>query len=468
MVDGVQPNKDEYTEGLMKPEEIFSKENVSKTEQKEGNAPDNTNQNTNSNDKNTNTQEKGTQKDDTSLKKTKPRSKIHMISKATLFILFGLFVIYIGFITIKTLNNATPTQEKQDTQVQEPKVQEEQQNEQPPVSSKDGLNEYVDKEEEFLFSYPDKADLNTDFTQSNIKTYTITYLGDQQKIIPKTEKDLVDGYIFNLIINKEVSNTNLDQISLDKRNSYLINCPRTVSISNIEDKGIRELPAKSFEVSGCDQSFIETFFVKGNSVYEFRQVYRGDLGYGQKYRAETQDMIDSFRFTNIIAPTPKDTWELVKRDDLGISFSYPKDLDSTCCTIQGPIGVSADKVSVLAHIKNVSNQEKFDGMAVYVNKNKDKNFNSYLEDQKLRLKENYRLVINKNAETQDIETTVAGIPAILLKGYAWWGDMIFMQIPNNKGYYLTIVKTYGIEESNFDDIFTDILNTFGFFDATGK
>ncbi len=455
MVDTTQPNKDEFAEGLMPPDEVTPKKMDEKKESPDKEvSPENISQ--------TPAELPEVKQESTPLKEVKPKSKIYMLSKATFFILFGLFVIYIGLMTLKIMRNVNQPKEEQPVQIQDPQI-EEQPVEPPEVSSKDGLNEYIDKEEELLFSYPEIAELKTDFMQTNIRTYIVTYLGDQQRIVPATEKDLVDGYIFSLIINKEVLNTNLDQIALDKRNNYLINCPNTVSISNIENTSIRELNAKTFEVSGCDQNFIETFFVKGNSVYEFKQVYRGDLGYGQKYRAETQDIIDSFRFTNIIAPTPKDTWELVKRDDLGLSFSYPQNLDSTCCNIQGPIGVPADKVSVLAHIRNVSNQEKFDGMAVYVNRNKDKDFNTYLEEQKIKLKENYRLVVNKNAETQDIETTVAGTPAILLKGYAWWGDMIFMQMPNNKGYYLTIVKTYGFEASNFDEIFNNILDTFVFF-----
>lgn len=55
-----------------------------------------------------------------------------------------------------------------------------------------------------------------------------------------------------------------------------------------------------------DQYYIETIVSRDNFIFEVIQVYRGDIGFKQKYKSITDEIYSSLVFTNTLKPTPID------------------------------------------------------------------------------------------------------------------------------------------------------------------
>ena len=97
--------------------------------------------------------------------------------------------------------------------------------------------------------------------------------------------------------------------------------------------------------------------------------------------------------------------------------------------------------------------------AVYEDKShaQDAPFEDYINKQKSLLEENYKVIIGRNPVTSEETFEVNGIEGTILRGYAWWGDIAFIRIPEKKT-ILAFVKTEA-NEGDFEDIFMDILST---------
>lgn len=332
----------------------------------------------------------------------------------------------------------------------------------PPTSSGGWVDKDIEKYE-FSLSYPDSATfIGPGVTNQDVDVYSVVFGGTNQKGQIVEDSDLNDGYIFRVSAFPNVQNKNLNNIAIQKRNSMLIKCPETARFSNIETTEIVGAETKYFDITNCDQNYIYSFVIKGDTLYELVQIYKGDIGYDQFYRKTTDEIVDRFKFTNIIAPSPKETWAVFDSRRQSFLFRYPKELDSTCCTIDGPISSTANKLIVLADGDSVitTKSRGYNGFGLFEDRNLDNlTFEEYLENQRRLLRENYKIVIGRaSPETKEHIVSVGGVDGVLLEGYAWWGDILFIPIPDSKE--IIIFSVTEVNDGEMDSLFNEILSTF--------
>ncbi len=327
----------------------------------------------------------------------------------------------------------------------------------------DGWKEFIHRNHEFAMSYPvDSLFLEPEAYGSGLDTYTVIYSGENQNKQVIAEVDVEDGYMVQISVFKDLLNQNVEETALQKRAAYLARCATAATYSDIVDIELAGVKGKGFEVRNCDQDYIENFLIWKNTLYEFTQVYKGDIGYQQLYKNTTRELLDKFEFINIIQPSPQETWETKNFENL-FTFKYPLELDANCCTLTGPLSPTAQKIIVLADPESVTEGggTRFSGFGVFVDTiPTDTEYNQYLEMQKNLLKENYEVIIGKIPETAEEGVLVGGVPGILLKNYAWWGDIIYVQVPN-KPRVLVIVKTE-LTPGEMSEIINTVLPTFDF------
>jgi hypothetical protein len=329
-------------------------------------------------------------------------------------------------------------------------------------SSDSGMKEYLDVKHEFLLTYPGEATLRLPGENEAFDTYTLIFKGNRQVGAIETEDDLEDGYIVKISVFPKILNRDLENVALQKRNTYIIKCPDTATFSDIENGLISGAEAKIFEITNCGADVKESFAIKGDTLFEIAQIHKGDLGYEQIYKNATQEIIDNFKFTNIISPTPKETWQTFNTR-YGFSFKYPQEMDSVCCTVEGPISAGVVKMIVLADPDSVLDVDgkTFNGFGVFYDPNTENlDGQTYLTNQKNLLEENYKVIIGKAPEGREDKITVGGVEATRFRGYAWWGDMIYVPVPGSQT-FVVIAKTE-LNEGELDSVFADFLSTFSF------
>ncbi len=407
---------------------------------------------------------------ETITQKTKPKS-----TKANIFIVISIFIILCaGALGYMVLNSKDfpfvaklfssidlpiiPGQPEEPVQPTQPQPEPTEPVE--PTIDSNEIVEYISDNFEFSIKHRAKARvLEPGSFNVQLETYQVIYDGAGQDTQITGPENVTDGYLFSLTVHKDIINRDIDDIAVEKRNRYLVSCDDTAIISNVAERTIANRTAKTFKVENCGVNYIQSFFIRGNDLFEFNQVYRGDIGVRQVYESETNEIVELFKIINTIQPTPIDTWSVY--ETTGFRFRHPTALDATCCTLRGPISDKIAKRIVLADPKSLEGSDGtlFNGFAVYtevltggVTKE------IYIENQRKLLAENYRVIIGKNPVTSEETLNVGGKVATYLKGYAWWGNMLFMD--GVKTGEIIVFVTTEIDPGAFDPTFREILNTF--------
>jgi len=334
-----------------------------------------------------------------------------------------------------------------------------------PVTDPEAIIEYINPDFEFSLSYRNKAKfIEPGSFNTPLETYQVIYEGPTQGEEITGPENLKDGYIMAMTIHYGIINKDVDNIALEKRNKYLLSCDASAKISNIGEKTVANRTAKTFEVTNCGVNYIQTFFVRGNDLYEFNQMYRADIGIRQVYRAETDEVIEMFKFINTIQPTPQDTWTKYESAFIPFTFKYPSELDSTCCTLKGPLSSTAQKVVVFADPKSLAgtNGTLFNGFGVYTDSLGEVEYETYLEQQRNLLKENYQIIMGKKPVTSEEEIFIGEMKATVFKGYAWWGDLVLFKYTGDRGPSAAIFVKTEIDPDSFESLFREILSTVEF------
>ncbi len=386
-----------------------------------------------------------------------PPHKGNKLKKILLIVtvIIGLIVaLYIVGTQIVIPGNTTPETivEEQPAEPEEPIV------ESPyPEIAEDKWENYVNKQYEFSFKYPS----NAKFTEQNpfsLDPSTYQVLFTRNNIEGTNEYNLTEGYIFKVIVNKSVVNTDVKTLAMEKGKLFTTTCPDTATITAPAKIEIDTFEAYTFTVENCDGDHKETFVNRENNIFEVAQTYKGDIGYKQFYKATVDQIEKSFSYTNLIAPSPLEEWEIY--DGGYFTFKHPS-YDKTCCKIQGPPEVEgkiATKQVVIADPATVETGDKlFNGFGIYMVGNvAAEGFANYIELQKAALIENYKIVVGKSPITTDKTVIVDGIEGVVLEGYAWWGDMIYL--PYKDSTVVVITKTE-VNPGDFDNVFGEILAT---------
>lgn len=195
-------------------------------------------------------------------------------------------------------------------------------------------------------------------------------------------------------------------------------------------------------------------------MYEIAQAYRGDVGFKQRYQAQTDLIREAFKFTNIIAPEPKDTWTKIVHGNPELAVSYPSDWDDTCCNLRGPIAGEVTKYFVAVDPLSIGEDDQavFNGLAAYsLTLKNDETYESFMAEQKELLKEEYRVVVGIEPEVSDETFEVNGFVWTHLTNYAWWGEIYFSYISDSNR-VVVLVKSEEVP-GKLDEVFSELLET---------
>lgn len=369
------------------------------------------------------------------------------------------FVFIVGlFFTIKYLSERTKPASDKVKIVEEPKETTQS------TGSEDPIKTYQNGTYKFMFKYSREAVLE-DFSpiQSDPKSMRVYYAPNQTDF---NEDDLKQGFVFKVLIHKPLAGK-MEEVTKRKSESYKQSCRSTPKVSEIQKTMFDGYSALTFTVEGCPMDYREMFLQKNSNYIEVIQMYAGDIGYKQKYKSTTDEILGTLNFYETIDPELINN-DLFRSDKFGFSFLYPK-LDSTCCNIAGPVKGKTEKLVVLASRPKTGmlNDKRFDGLAVYEEENYAKqSFNEYVSDQKQAYIADYKLVVGKEPITSEKKVKVGKKDGVMLVGYAWWADVVLVPLTVqsagvNYPRFLVIVKTEEKPES-FTETFEKILQSFKF------
>jgi len=338
---------------------------------------------------------------------------------------------------------------------------------QPPVEEepKEDWKNYKNDTYKFTFDYPAAGTLEEPADEkAEVKIYKTLVFGERQKDPVTADDTLVDGYIFKVSVTPGVTSPKLNELAAGKLLYFNQICPGTYSASEITDTVVDTIAGKTFSVKNCVVDYEINFVDYSGSIYELTLVYRGDFGYKQKYVQDAHEILDKFHFLDKpIVKNEGEDYILFKAYDYRFQFVYPKKLKS-CCVVPGPVYDENLLVTILAdkEVYDTSKGKSFDGVGVYIHRKEEgEKFDGYLELQKKTLQDDYKIIkgYGNPGATQE-EVMLGDIKGTLLHGYAWWGDMVYADVPNDN-YYL-IISMVEERPGGYGEEFNKILGSFEF------
>jgi hypothetical protein len=372
-----------------------------------------------------------------------------------LFLLFGgVFFIYKNFLAPKT-QIITPSPEEPQSQPNN-EIQVEK------------TVKYKSDNLKLSLEYPKEAKLIDTWESSNQTKKLEIFFSKDGVVTQKTEgvkdSEISEGYIFR-ISTFTTSIRILDEIAKVKKESVKTNCPETAEFADTYSTQINGIDSRVFEVKNCNGDLTITYTPKFGVFYAFEQIYKGDLGYKQKQKASTQEILDSVRFYP--EPTgPEVPYEVYTSDTYKFSFEHPK-FDSSCCDLAGPpTTTNAEKLIVLADKETFVSKTDFDGLAVYVYKFREgENYDGFLEKQKKTLIDDFIVVRGTEPKLQEVTIKTGDKDAVLLRGYSWREtDLIYTNWVGSYGRnYALIISVKRMTGDKFDEKVDRILSSFKFF-----
>jgi len=273
-----------------------------------------------------------------------------------------------------------------------------------------------------------------------------------------TEDNLKEGYIFK-VSTFITTQRELDEIVQVKKDAFTIKCPQTATLSDINETTIDGIEGRTFEVTNCGSDYKLTYIVKGTLNYEFAQIVKGDIGYKQVYKAETEDILSSLKF--YLDKTDRGPLETFISTPYGFQFEHPK-FSLECCEISNPASKNAEKIVVLGDTSTFIDKNNFDGIGIFVDKSYDEDFNTYMEVQKKTLVDDYIVVKGEAPKLEEKSLKVGDKNGLMLKGYSWRGeDLIYVNIsPGSSRNIVLVISIKNMSGVSFEKKVDEILKSF--------
>ncbi|MBN1162199.1 hypothetical protein JXA34_00470 [Patescibacteria group bacterium] len=271
------------------------------------------------------------------------------------------------------------------------------------------------------FEYPKTAEIEEIDEENITKRVDIIYdVGEQG----------LEGYVFR-VSAFSTNIRNLEEVAKIKLGSYQKRCPDSTIYSKITDTVIHDTPAKTFEVTNCDEDYKINYVYKFDTYYEFAQVYKGDLGFRQQYKMATEQMLHSIRFYPDSDSGPISPYTTYVSPEKYFQFVHPK-LSQECCQITVPKSKNLKHVVNLYDKNTYVDKLKFDGVSIYqesINP-QETTFEKYIETQKNTLIDDFVVVRGYKPETEEEKITIDDSNAYILNGYSWEGNIyIYIEMP---------------------------------------
>jgi hypothetical protein len=328
---------------------------------------------------------------------------------------------------------------------------------------------YRNEELKFTFDYPASAKFELPEEEGDSPyTFRVIFTGESQKEEVTDEPSLYDGYIFKVVVTTGIPTTETESLAEGKRASYEAVCPGIYSASKVEPTEVNTIEASYFTVTNCPGDYTDIFVHFNSSVFEIVSVYRGDVGYKQQYLSTTKRILESFRFIDKPIVKVEDPL-IVRYNNSGymFSFDHPR-YDTKCCDVSGPSTGNFQKLDVFAQVGSQvdSNRRRFNGFGIYAMKAViGDDFGSIISSQKSTLENEYKVIKGVASPSKSEETIDVGShEGVLLKGYAWWGDIIFVPVYNvdESLKFIFAISKSEVEPGVYDKEFRDVLSTFRF------
>jgi len=296
----------------------------------------------------------------------------------------------------------------------------------------------------FSFDYP-KGDSLT-VSDNSEDSFVVQVLS--QDIIPEnnaTGENLVKGFIFQITPLK-LESRDLESAVNVKRDSFVASCPETADITDIVDTKISDLEGRGFKIYSCNADYSVNYVAYGNYIYEITQIFKGDVGFKQVYKAKTNQILQSINIEQNIPDTPT---HIAYASPYGFSFLYPSYFDSDYVDVPEPPQVTAKKLIVIAENDNTNAAGFF-----YAKMDTELNFESYVQQQTQLLIDDYTVVKGRAPDGIKTELTVDTAGAVVLTNYTWEGNTLIFIPLNKPGRALVISKT-----NMSDELFNNILES---------
>jgi hypothetical protein len=316
--------------------------------------------------------------------------------------------------------------------------------------------------------YLDKAKLTqTTEGDNQIKKLEIAYekQPSTEPDVNVTEDNLKEGYIFKASIFA-ITQRELDEIVQVKKDSFIAKCPQTAVLSDAVSTTIDGVEGRTFDVTNCGADYKLTYVVKGVLNYEFAQIVKGDIGYKQVYKAETEDILNSIKFYP--DKTDEGPLETYRNEVYGFQFKHPK-FNLECCDLAKPVSQDSEKIIVLGDTNNFVDKSNFDGIGIFIEDTYgEETVSAYIETQKKTLVDDYIVVKGVAPKLEEKALKVGNKDGVMLKGYSWRGeDYVYVNIspdPSRKSMLIISIKNTSGRE--FEKKVDEILKSFEFFTPT--
>jgi len=278
-----------------------------------------------------------------------------------------------------------------------------------------------------------------------------------------TVEELSEGYIFRISVFYTTLRK-IDEIAQVKKESFAASCPKTATLSETTVTQVDGVDARTFEVNNCGSDFKVTYVVKNGLNYEFSQIFKGNLGYRQAYKAETENILRSIKFYPEEEPEPGPI-ETYYNDKLKFSFEYPRSLSKDCCEATGPASAEPVKLFTIGDENTYVDENNLDAITIYEDSNREINFDAYMEKQKTLLVDDYIVTMGESPKPEIRAIKVGDRDAIMLRGYSWRGnDLIYLNISNDaRASKILVISVKNISGESFTNITNEILKSFKFF-----
>lgn len=280
-----------------------------------------------------------------------------------------------------------------------------------------------------------------------------------------TEDNLKEGYIFKAS-TFTTSQRELDEIVQVKKDSFTAKCPQTAIFTDPIPTTIDGIEGKTFDVTNCGSDYKLTYVVKGTLNYEFAQIVKGDIGYKQVYRAETEDILNSIKFYP--DKTNEGPLETFRNELYGFQFKHPK-FNSECCDLTKPVSQEPERIVVLGDMETFVDKSNFDGIGIFIEEvYSEGTLSSYMETQKKTLIDDYIVVKGEAPKLEEKSLKIGNKDGVMLKGYSWRGeDYVYVNIsPEITHKTMLIISIKNTSGREFEKKVDEILKSFEYFTPT--
>jgi hypothetical protein len=294
------------------------------------------------------------------------------------------------------------------------------------------------------------------------KTKRVEIIYDKNNSGDVTSLDnLSEGYIFR-ISSFSTALRQIGEIAKVKKESFSLSCPTTATITEISEIFVNDIEGRTFEVKNCGADYKVTYVLKNGINYEFAQIFKGDYGYRQAYKAETEGILNSIKFYPD-EPIDLGPLETYKNSGYSFSFDYPKSLDKECCMVSGPISGTSRKIMILGDPNTYIDENNLDVIGFFVDEYKTGSFDSYVEKQKNLLTDDYIVTKSESPKTEIREIDVGDRKGIMLRGYSWKGnDLIYIDLSESRTKAVLTISLKNSSGENFENTVNSILKSFKF------